>query len=493
MIQQHNHNQDLLCFVYKGEDAIANDESRTKEATHLVVDNHVKALPNRIFFDWPFLVSAVLPPGLEIIDDFAFYWCSSLKSISCPSSMTVIGKDAFAQCVALEEVNLEEGLEVIDEGAFYSCSSLKKISIPSTVLEVSNRAFARCFELAYVHFQDGLQILDDCSFRNCVALAQIWIPRTVHSIRERAFTGCRALVSVELTDGLTVICQGAFSGCKNLINVSLPSTVEEVAEDAFEGCSLLLERYPAEEIISNLRHRLDDKPLHRLCYQQVNCDFPYTLGDRLSKLLLKRDRVVSYVDEFGMTPFHMLAMSAKPYHMCLWQSLFQNCPNGLIRKKDRWGKCPMYYLLRRNTLPDPVLLSILPILLQFTVIGRIKKLSRKQWRTSLLQDVEECLESDVLLVNDRFTKLEQVYGKLAKYERKESIDVLELALWKYQIQTNGETSSSTAVGTGSRSHIEKNDEVSSRECCRISSGADIVIGNVLPFWGRWEDEEGFLG
>ncbi len=69
---------------------------------------------------------------------------------------------------------------------------------------------------------------------------------------------------------------------------------------------------------------------------------------------------------------------------------------------------------------------------------------------------------------DRYTR--KVYNKLATYESiKEGTSVLELALWKIQIDD-------------SRSKRARVDEDTSyKEQCRINCGAHIIIQNVLPY------------
>jgi hypothetical protein len=79
-----------------------------------------------------------------------------------------------------------------------------------------------------------------------------------------------------------------------------------------------------------------------------------------------------------------------------------------------------------------------------------------------------------------------LYFKLATYERLESMSLLELALWNVKIdgcKVAYDTYHERAEGstpTWSRLDKFQLDGVH-RQNCRINSGADVVISNVLPF------------
>jgi hypothetical protein len=88
----------------------------------------------------------------------------------------------------------------------------------------------------------------------------------------------------------------------------------------------------------------------------------------------------------------------------------------------------------------------------------------------------------------RRREIRLLYFKLATYERLESVSLLELALWKVKIDSckaaydtdheRGEECTRRSKRLRLyRSHLDGVD----RQSCRIKSGADIVISNVLPF------------
>lgn len=80
-----------------------------------------------------------IPEGVEEIRDNAFDGCSSLITAELPSTLKVIGMEAFHRC-ALTTLKLPEGLEKIDKFAF-KYNDLTELTIPSTVSLIEVRAF----------------------------------------------------------------------------------------------------------------------------------------------------------------------------------------------------------------------------------------------------------------------------------------------------------------------------------------------------------------
>ena len=75
----------------------------------------------------------VIQDGIEMIGDSCFNYCTDLKEINIPNSVTYIGENAFYNCELLEKINIPNSVTSIDECAFYCCTSLKKITIPNSV------------------------------------------------------------------------------------------------------------------------------------------------------------------------------------------------------------------------------------------------------------------------------------------------------------------------------------------------------------------------
>ena len=80
---------------------------------------------------------------ITVIQSETFYYCSDLKSIILPNSVTRIGKSAFYGCSSLTNITIPNSVTTIGSSAFDECSKLKEIyctpTNPPTLVE--NKVF----------------------------------------------------------------------------------------------------------------------------------------------------------------------------------------------------------------------------------------------------------------------------------------------------------------------------------------------------------------
>lgn len=238
------------------------------------------------------LTSVTFEKGSRItsIPTEAFNFCTALKSIHLPATVTEIERNAFIYCKSLAAVTIEEGGEilkigntafkgtklsvtninaliknvteiseyayqettstvdedgtlVIPEGittigreAFNKANGIKKIQFPSSLVSIESYAFSECSNLTEVVIPDGVISIGDSAFRGCASLKKVVVPSSVVDLGNYAFISCFAL---EEADVACDIGYRMFDGCDKLKNLTLGNTVTAIGDYAFNGCDSL--------------------------------------------------------------------------------------------------------------------------------------------------------------------------------------------------------------------------------------------------------------
>ena len=113
------------------------------------------------FFGCKNLETVKLPDSVNIIDDYAFSECTSLRSINL-DKIQVIGSSAFSK-TALEYITLSA--RKIGSGAFAQCENLKKADLSDIgTKKVDSRLFFECMNLSKISLpKNQIKIFgDDC-------------------------------------------------------------------------------------------------------------------------------------------------------------------------------------------------------------------------------------------------------------------------------------------------------------------------------------------
>lgn len=220
------------------------------------------------------LTSVTLPHGVTSIGNSAFYNCSGLTSVTIGNSVTSIGDSAFNHCTSLTSVTIGNSVTSIGSYAFGSCSGLTSVTIPDSVTSIGSTAFYNCSGLTSVTIGNSVTSIDSFAFEGCSSLTSVTIPASVTSIGSNPFAYCDLLESITVDPGNTVYsspngcnaiiktadhllvlgCKNtvipndvttiyghAFYGCIGLTSIEIPASVSNIYTSAFNRCSNLEE------------------------------------------------------------------------------------------------------------------------------------------------------------------------------------------------------------------------------------------------------------
>ena len=108
-----------------------------------ILTKDVTSTANWMFFNCSSLKSVSLPDGIQLLSSGTFSGCESLQElpISNLTSLSTIGQYTFAGC-SMEFLNLPEGITDINAKAFQNCKKLKTVILPTSLTTLGKDAFA---------------------------------------------------------------------------------------------------------------------------------------------------------------------------------------------------------------------------------------------------------------------------------------------------------------------------------------------------------------
>ncbi len=271
----------------------------------------------------------------DVIGDYAFSGCSSLTSLTLPSSVTSIGGHAFEKCSGLTSLTLPSSVTSIGEFAFRYCSGLTSLTIPSGVTTIDYYAFADCRGLTSLTLPSSVTSIGGYAFAWCSGLTSLTLPSSVTSIGDYAFAWCSGLTSLTLPSSVTSIGGHAFAWCSGLTSLTLPSSVTEIDWSTFERCNNLKECNCLldSDLETCLAYSHDDWtkiPVDEIKY--------YHNGQELTKL-----EIPSGVDKIGSYSFYkgvnLTSLTLPSSVTSIGSSAFEGC-SGLTSVYVSW-KSPL--------------------------------------------------------------------------------------------------------------------------------------------------------
>ncbi len=151
-------------YIWSGKRA-ADNETKIVFYTQYDIPQGVKKIANQVFqFTEYDHITVNLPGSLEEIGDMAFYQ-AKIEKISIPSSVRVIGSNAFNSCEYLESIVIPDGITEIPYGMVENCRMLTNIKIPDSVTSIGDNAFDECWVLESVELPANIEGIHDITNR----------------------------------------------------------------------------------------------------------------------------------------------------------------------------------------------------------------------------------------------------------------------------------------------------------------------------------------
>lgn len=162
----------------------------------------------------------------DLGEDEGWWWSHGGydNSDTCPNGALTIPDD---MC---QSDGCYQGLQT---AAFRDCSTLTSVTLPSSIWWIPHYSFDSCTALTSVTMTSNIYWTGRASFYGCSSLATLDL-NNVRWVCNSAFSGCSSLSSVSMPN-VWWIDWHAFEGCESLSSVTVPSNCYRMAPQAFDA------------------------------------------------------------------------------------------------------------------------------------------------------------------------------------------------------------------------------------------------------------------
>ena len=203
------------------------------------------------------------------IDDWAFFGCNNLTlADGLPTQLQVVGRNAFENCTSITSITIPSTVTTIGLAAFANCGNIKTLNFEEAEnapeLVICNEAFQNCSQLNIPNgkFPDRIVCISNLSFQN-TGLTTVILPKNEHltgvgqtkpiggadvswgAIGYGAFENCQKLTSLTIPSNITIINEVLFQNCTNLETVTIedPTKITEIQKFAFMNNQKLTKQF----------------------------------------------------------------------------------------------------------------------------------------------------------------------------------------------------------------------------------------------------------
>ncbi|MBO7218836.1 MAG: leucine-rich repeat domain-containing protein, partial [Clostridia bacterium] len=192
----------------------------------------------------------VIPKEVTLVNDYAFYHATQLKTVSFETNSRCenIDKSAFEYCTNITSISLPASLVSIGAGAFTATTNLVRVDITDLNAWLAIN-FADIDSNPTNHnaklYLNG-ELVEDISLTEGVTsigsyaltgldVETLVVPSTVTTIGSNAFYSCTSLTEVVIPNSVTSIGAGALAGCTAIESLSIPFTGSGSSENTDLG------------------------------------------------------------------------------------------------------------------------------------------------------------------------------------------------------------------------------------------------------------------
>ena len=218
------------------------------ENSTLTLPSSLRVIGDNAFYNAEFTGTLTLPSFLTEIGDYAFYGHTFTGSLTIPGGVETIGTAAFRQAnvndntVDLPGFNgtltISEGVKTISDDAFYGNGFTGSLTLPDSVQSVGKAAFGNCGFNGTLTLSDNLQTIGNSAFRKNEFNGDLIVPKSVTSIGVAAFSYVGTLNNIVIENENVVLSKYAFLNQKEGVIIYIPEKIGNT-DNYWAGTSII--------------------------------------------------------------------------------------------------------------------------------------------------------------------------------------------------------------------------------------------------------------
>ena len=183
--------------------------------------------------------------GIEYIGKNAFASCQYITEIDIPASVKYVGDSAFASS-GLKTLNVKNEMPVIPASL---CASTNLTSITFAYPQYIRNIGASAFKSTPVEapiFQNwgdaaGYEtlIVGDNAYDSCTAIKSVKMPASLKGLGKNVFKSCTSLTDITFGKNTLYADASCFEGCISLSTINFNNVLEGLGGGVFKGCTSL--------------------------------------------------------------------------------------------------------------------------------------------------------------------------------------------------------------------------------------------------------------